>query len=137
MKIHFHGAAGDVTGSAYHVVTKDASVLVDCGFFQGRKEESAKNRRQVELEGNKLDAVVLTHGHLDHVGRLPLLTRKGYEGPIYATQPTIDIATMILRDSLMLQKADLKRENQIRARSNQPPLEPLFEERDVRNLKPL
>lgn len=137
MKIHFHGATGDVTGSAYHVVTKHASILVDCGMFQGGKKEKAKNRRKAELEGGKLDAVVLTHGHLDHVGRLPLLTRKGYEGPIYATQPTIDIATMILRDSLMLQKADLKRENQIRARSNQPPLEPLFEEKDVRALKPL
>ncbi len=137
MKIHFHGATGDVTGSAYHVVTKHASILVDCGMFQGGKKEKAKNRRPDKLEGGKLDAVLLTHGHLDHVGRLPLLTRNGYEGPIFATQPTIDIATMILRDSLMLQKADLKRENQFRARSNQPPLEPLFEERDVRNLKPL
>jgi metallo-beta-lactamase family protein len=137
MKIHFHGATGDVTGSAYHVVTKHASILVDCGMFQGGRKEKAKNRRKAELEGGKLDAVVLTHGHLDHVGRLPLLTRKGYEGPIYATQPTIDIATMILRDSLMLQKADLKRENQQRARSGQTPLEPLFDEKDVRALKPL
>jgi metallo-beta-lactamase family protein len=137
MKIHFHGATGDVTGSAYHVVTKHASILVDCGMFQGGRKEKAKNRRPDKLEGGKLDAVLLTHGHLDHVGRLPLLTRNGYEGPIFATQPTIDIATMILRDSMMLQKADLKRENQYRARSNQPPLEPLFEERDVRNLKPL
>jgi len=61
MKIYFHGAAGDVTGSAYHVVTKEASILVDCGFFQGRKEESNKNRRDKKLEGGKLDAVVLTH----------------------------------------------------------------------------
>src|SRR5262252_1258576 len=111
MKIHFHGATGDVTGSAYHVVTKDASVLVDCGLFQGGKKEKAKNRDHKRLEGGRLDAVVLTHGHLDHVGRLPLLTRAGYEGPIYATSPTIDIATLILRDSLALQKNDLKREN--------------------------
>src|SRR6185436_5975373 len=97
----------------------------------------AKNRREAKLEGGKLDAVVLTHGHLDHVGRLPLLTRKGYEGPIYATKPTFEIATLILKDSLMLQKADLKRENQHRARNHEPPLEPLFEENDVRNLKPL
>lgn len=137
MKIHFHGAAGDVTGSAYHVVTKNASILVDCGFFQGRKEESAKNRRKVELEGGKLDAVLLTHGHLDHIGRLPLLTRKGYQGPVYATRPTIDIATLILKDSLSLQKQDLKRENLKRARAKLPPLEPLFEEPDVRKLKPL
>jgi metallo-beta-lactamase family protein len=137
MKIHFHGAAGDVTGSAYHVVTNQASILVDCGYFQGRKEESAKNRRQAKLDGGKLDAVVLTHGHLDHIGRLPLLTQKGYKGPIYATRPTLDIATLILKDSVMLQKQELKRQNQKRARSGLPPLEPLFEEADVRKLKPL
>jgi metallo-beta-lactamase family protein len=137
MKIHFHGATGDVTGSAYHVVTKHASVLVDCGLFQGGKKEKAKNRRKAKLEGGKLDAVVLTHGHLDHVGRLPLLTKNGYEGPIYATRPTIDLATLILRDSIKLQIQDLKRENQKRALSGKPPLEPLFEEKDVRRLKPL
>ena len=137
MKIHFHGATGDVTGSAYHVVTKHASVMVDCGIFQGGRKEKAQNRREAKLEGGKLDAVLLTHGHLDHVGRLPILTRKGYEGPIFATQPTIDIATLILRDSLSLQKSDLKRENQKRAREHLPPLDPLFEESDVRRLKPL
>ncbi len=137
MKIYFHGAAGDVTGSAYHVVTSQASVLVDCGFFQGKKAESEKNRRKAKLEGGILDAVILTHGHLDHIGRLPLLTRNGYKGPIYATRPTLDIATMILKDSLALQKQDLKRQNIKRARSRLPPLEPLFEEADVRKLKPL
>lgn len=106
-------------------------------LFQGRKDESAKNRRKAELEGNRLDAVILTHGHLDHVGRLPLLTRKGYKGPIYGTQPTLDIARLILKDSCALQKQDLKRENLKRARARKPPLEPLFEEVDVRKLKPL
>lgn len=137
MRIHFHGAAGDVTGSAYHIVTNQASVLVDCGFFQGRKEESEKNRSQARLEGGHLDAVVLTHGHLDHIGRLPLLTRNSYKGPIYATRPTLDIATLILKDSHSLQKQDLKRQNEKRARSKLPPLEPLFEETDVRKLKQL
>ena len=137
MKIHFHGAAGDVTGSAYQVVTRDASILVDCGFFQGRKEESAKNRRKEQIAGGKLDAVVLTHGHLDHVGRLPLLTRNGYNGPIFATRPTIDLATLILKDSLFLQQSDLARQNRRRNRSKLPPLEPLFEEADVRKLRPL
>src|SRR6476620_7993275 len=137
MKIHFHGATGDVTGSAYHVVTDEASILVDCGLFQGNKEEKAKNRREAKLERGELDAVLLTHCHLDHVGRLPLLTRKGYKGPIYATQPTIDIATLILRDSLQLQKQHLNRENQKRKKKNLPPLEPLFEEADVRKLTPL
>src|SRR5947208_5071263 len=137
MKIHFHGATGDVTGSAYHVVTKHASILVDCGMFQGGKKEKAKNRREAKLEGGKLDAVLLTHGHLDHVGRLPLLTRNGYEGPIYATQATIELATLILKDSLFLQQYDLQRENRKRARAKLPPLDPLFEEDDVRKLKQL
>ena len=137
MKIHFHGATGDVTGSAYHIVTSKASILVDCGMFQGRKEEKAKNRRKAKLEGGRLDAVVLSHGHLDHVGRLPLLTKNGYRGPIYATRPTIDLATLILRDTGMLQKQELKRDNLKRARSGQPPLEPLFEDSDIRALKSL
>jgi len=137
MKIRFLGAAGDVTGSAYHVTTNDASILVDCGFFQGSKELNAKNRRKDQIEGGRLDSVVLTHGHLDHIGRLPLLTRHGYKGPIFATRPTLDLATLILKDSLSLQKQDLKRQNQKRARQKLPPLEPLFEEADVRKLKPL
>jgi len=137
MKIRFLGAAGDVTGSAYHVITRDASVLVDCGFFQGRREESAKNRRTKQIEDGKLDAVVLTHGHLDHVGRLPLLTRHGYQGPVYATKPTIELATLILKDTVQLQKQDLKRQNQKRAQKKQPPLPPLFEEADVRKLRSL
>jgi metallo-beta-lactamase family protein len=137
MKIYFHGAAGDVSGSAYHVKTKHASVLVDCGLYQGGKESRAKNRQRARLEGGKLDAVVLTHAHLDHVGRLPLLTKAGYEGPIYATQATIDVATLILRDAFFLQKADLDRENRKRMRSGVAPLEPLYEEKDVRRLRPL
>lgn len=137
MKIYFHGATGDVTGSAYHVVTKHASVLVDCGLFQGRERERAKNRRGDKIEGGRLDAVVLTHGHLDHVGRLPLLTRKGYDGPIYATGATLDLATLILRDSVRLQQSDLERENRKRERAGLEPLEPLFKEKDVRRLKPL
>src|ERR1044072_4855252 len=128
MKVRFLGAAGDVTGSAYHVITRDASILVDCGFFQGRREVGAKNRRKEQIEGGKLDAVLLTHGHLDHVGRLPLLTRNEYKGPVFGTRATINLASLVLKDSLNIQKQDLKRENQKRARSKLPPLEPIFEE---------
>lgn len=123
MKIYFHGATGDVTGSAYHMKTKHASVLVDCGLFQGGKEERAKNRQRAKLESGRLDAVVLTHAHLDHIGRLPLLTRKEYHGPIYATQPTFDVARLILRDSFFSKKQILtvktgKEHAQVKHRSN-------------------
>ncbi|HZN05479.1 MAG TPA: MBL fold metallo-hydrolase, partial [Pyrinomonadaceae bacterium] len=137
MKIRFLGAAGDVTGSAYHVMTNQASILVDCGFFQGKREESQKNRRAKQIEGGHLDGVVVTHGHLDHIGRLPMLTRNGYKGPVYGTRATLDIARLILKDSLNLQKQDLKRQNQKRALKKQPPLAPLFEDADVRKLKNL
>ena len=137
MKIHFLGAAGDVTGSAYQVVTERASVLIDCGFFQSRDEGRSKNRRTNQIEGGRLDAVILTHGHLDHIGRLPLLTRNGYDGPIYATQATFEIATLILKDSVRLQQQDLTLENRKREKNDLSPLEPLFEEADVRRLRPL
>src|SRR6478672_4951808 len=132
MKIRFHGATGDVTGSAYHVITKHASVLVDCGLFQGDRKTKEKNRGHQPLEGGRLDAVVLTHGHLDHIGRLPLLTKNGYEGPIYATKPTFDLAKLILRDSIGLQRGDLDRENRKRTRIGLEPLEPIFTEDDVK-----
>lgn len=136
MKITFRGAVGDVTGSAYHLETKQAHVLIDCGMFQGSREERAKNRLKDQF-GGKLDAVVLTHAHLDHVGRLPLLTKAGYTGPIFGTQATFDVASLILRDALYLQQGDLERENRRRLRAGLPPLEPLYEEADVRALKPL
>jgi metallo-beta-lactamase family protein len=126
-----------VTGSAYHVTTRQASVLVDCGLYQGGRDARDKNRRKTSLEGGRLDAVVLTHCHLDHVGRLPLLVKAGYKGPIYATRATFDIAALILKDSLYLQNADLERQNTRRMRAGLPPLEPLFEEQHVLGLRPL
>lgn len=135
MKITFHGAADDVTGSAYHVKTRRASVLVDCGLFQGREQKMDKNRRQAGL--GRLDAVVLTHGHLDHVGRLPLLPKHGLECPIYATQATLDVAALVLKDAAYLQSADLERENRRRERAGLPAVEPLYEADDVKRLRPL
>ena len=96
MKITPHGAAGDVTGSAYLVETDRARVLVDFGMFQGSQKLEAKNVLPEELDPRNLDAVVITHAHLDHTGRLPLLTRHGYRGDLYATDATIDMADLIL-----------------------------------------
>src|SRR5262245_21204121 len=99
MKVTVHGAAGgEVTGSAYLVQTRESNVLVDFGMFQGARK--AENYNCLPKTGfHRLNAVVVTHAHLDHTGRLPLLIRAGYEGPIHATPATIDIADLILKDS--------------------------------------
>src|SRR5262252_7733066 len=103
MKITLLGAAGgEVTGSAYLLETESAKVLVDCGFFQGARKLENYNRLPGKGALDELDAVVLTHAHLDHTGRLPLLTRFGYSGPIYATPATIDLTDLILRDAAHL-----------------------------------
>jgi metallo-beta-lactamase family protein len=138
MKVTIHGAGGgEVTGSAYHVQTRDANVLVDLGLFQGRNKLENYNRLPKKGAFKKLDAVVLTHAHLDHTGRLPLLTRQKYQGPIYATPATIDFTDLILKDSAYLQQSDVERQNRRRLRMGQPLLKPLYEQEDVEALKPL
>ena len=120
MKINLVGAAGgEVTGSCYIVETKQARILVDCGLFQGGKKSEALNRPPT-APNLTLDAVLLTHGHLDHTGRLPLLTRMGYTGPIYGTPATLDMTGLILRDSARLQVADNERKNRKRLRAGEP-----------------
>src|SRR5215471_17118961 len=108
MKITLHGASGgEVTGSAYLVQTKSANVLVDFGMFQGARKVENYNRLPTKMGVKKLHSVILTHAHLDHTGRLPLLSKVGYSGPVYATPATIDIADIILRDSAHLHQADV------------------------------
>jgi metallo-beta-lactamase family protein len=138
MRITPHGAAGgEVTGSAYFVETGAANVLVDYGLFQGRNKIENYNRLPKKGFFDKLNAVVLTHAHLDHTGRLPLLTKAGYRGPIHATPATIDFASLILSDSAHLQEADIERQNRKRERLGEPPLEPIYVQSDVDQLKAL
>src|SRR5215468_2486179 len=138
MKVTVHGAGGgEVTGSAYLVETPEAKVLIDLGLFQGARKTENYNRIPKKGAFEKLNAVVLTHAHLDHTGRLPLLTRAGYAGPIYATPATIDFADLILRDSAHLQKSDVERQNRRRQRMGEPLLDPLYEQQDVEKLRPL
>src|SRR6516162_8176030 len=138
MKITIHGAGGgEVTGSAYLLQTREANVLVDLGLFQGASKVENYNHLPKKGAFDRLDAVVLTHAHLDHTGRLPLLTRAGYRGPIHATPATIDIADLILKDSAHLQKSDVERQNRRRERQGQPLLEPLYSQEDVDRLGPL
>jgi metallo-beta-lactamase family protein len=138
MQITVHGAGGgEVTGSAYLVQTDSANVLVDFGMYQGAQKTENFNRLPRKDMVKQLHAVVLTHAHLDHTGRLPLLTKAGYEGPVYATPATIDLAGLILRDSAHLQKADTERENRRRKREGRPLVEPLYTDEDTKKLRPL
>src|SRR4029079_9670620 len=110
MHIRFLGGATTVTGSQFLLTTDQATVLVDCGMFQGSPNESIRNRIPFAFEPATLDAVVLTHAHLDHCGLLPVLVREGYPGPIHATAGTVELATLVLLDSGHLHEEFAKRE---------------------------
>jgi metallo-beta-lactamase family protein len=138
MKITLLGAAGgEVTGSAYLVQTEAANVMVDCGLFQGSQKIGNFNRLPTVDALKHLHSVVLTHAHLDHTGRLPLLTRFDYTGPIYATQATVALAELILKDSAYLQGEDAKRHNRRRVEAGEVPLAPLYTQKEVDRLHPL
>ncbi|MGQ0628375.1 MAG: MBL fold metallo-hydrolase RNA specificity domain-containing protein [Phycisphaerales bacterium] len=138
MKITLLGAAGEVTGSGYLVETASARVLIDLGMFQGggHGNNDLKNHDLGPLEPARLDAVVLTHAHLDHCGRLPLLPSRGCKAHIHCTPPTIDLAQLILRDSAHIQEADAERDNRYRTRAGDPPAVPLYTKADVEALLP-
>lgn len=130
MKITLQGAAGgEVTGSAYLVETQQAKILVDCGLFQGTREAGELNHGSIGAPG--LQAVLLTHAHLDHTGRLPLLAQSGYRGPIYATPATIDMTGLILRDAAKIQTQDADRQNRKRLRAGEAPVQPLYTVEDA------
>jgi metallo-beta-lactamase family protein len=110
MQIHFLGGATTVTGSQFLLETERARVLIDCGMFQGSPNESVRNRVPFGFEPSDIDAVVLTHAHLDHCGLLPLLVKGGFTGPIHATAGTVELATLVLLDSGHLHEEFAKRE---------------------------
>jgi metallo-beta-lactamase family protein len=110
MEIHFLGGATTVTGSQHLLVTERAKVLIDCGMFQGSPNESIRNRVPFAYDPKDLDAVLLTHAHLDHCGLLPLLVKDGYRGPIHATAGTVELAGLVLLDSGKLHEEFAKRE---------------------------
>jgi metallo-beta-lactamase family protein len=127
------GAARTVTGSKHLLETSRASVLLDCGLFQGRRQESFEKNRNIPVDVDDLDAVVLSHAHIDHSGALPLLCRTGFRGPVYATPATRDLAAPMLLDAAMIQQSDARYIDRLIARGEPglDPIEPLYREEDV------
>jgi metallo-beta-lactamase family protein len=130
------GAAGTVTGSKHLLRTSRARVLLDCGLFQGHRAEAAARNRTSILEGEDLEAVVLSHAHLDHSGALPVLYRQGYRGPVYATPATRDLLAPMLIDAANIQESDARTiaKRIARGQPGLEPVEPLFTEEDAAGL---
>jgi metallo-beta-lactamase family protein len=124
------GAALEVTGSCFLLETESERFLVDCGLFQGGPDTEEKNR-EFPFDPKEISAVFLTHAHLDHCGRLPLLQKQGFSGPIYTTAPTRDVAQFILLDAAKLQEEDAQRDSRKKLRAGETPTLPLYTEQDV------
>lgn len=129
MRIRVLGAAGEVTGSNYLLEVGGRKILVDCGLYQGRQQE--KNRDPLDYDPSELAAVILTHAHLDHTGRVPLLVKEGFAGPVYATRPTLELSEVLWKDAAHIQKEDAEWKTRKNRRKGLPPVEPLFTEEDA------
>src|SRR3954454_10060812 len=125
LRITFHGAARQVTGSAHLLEIGRHRILLDCGLFDSDRTSPDSPNRHFTFEPRDLDAVIVSHAHNDHIGRLPCLTRAGYNGPIYTTHATADILSVMLRDSARIQREDA-RNGPLRGPTDGP-LEPLFD----------
>jgi len=126
MQLEFFGAAGEVTGSCHILRVGRRQLLLDCGMIQGGRRDEARNRDPFPFDPAEIDAVVLSHAHIDHSGRLPLLFQRGFRGPIYAHEATCDLAGILLKDAASLGEKDAETENRKRARKGLPPIEPLY-----------
>ncbi len=130
MELHFLGGAATVTGSRFHLSTARASILIDCGMFQGPPTESVRNRVPLGFEAARLDAILVTHAHLDHCGLLPVAVKMGFAGPIHLTAATAELAELVLLDSGRLQEGFAKRGSRWEARH---PEEAIREDRRAAN----
>lgn len=133
--VRFLGAAGTVTGSKFLVEAGGARILVDCGMYQGLKQLRLRNWARLPFDPSSLDAVVLTHAHIDHSGSLPILVREGFRGPIYATAPTVDLCGILLPDAGRIQEEDAAFANR-KGFSRHKPALPLYTEEDARRVLP-
>lgn len=131
MTLQFLGAAGEVTGSCYLLSVGHGQLLLDCGLIQGGKADELRNHDPFSFAPETISAVVLSHAHIDHSGRLPLLVKAGFDGPIYTHNATAQLCAIMLKDAAMLQVRDTERTNKKRAKHDLEPLEPLFTVEDA------
>jgi metallo-beta-lactamase family protein len=133
MKLTFHGAAGEVTGSQHLLETENLRILFDCGLFQGRRSDTYKKNSRFHCDPKNLDAVILSHSHIDHSGNLPGLYRAGFRGPVYCTEATAELTAIMLKDSAHIQSEDARYLNR-HLKKGHPPTEPLYNDDDVKEL---
>jgi metallo-beta-lactamase family protein len=133
LKIYFHGAAHTVTGSQHLLEVNGYRLLLDCGLYQGRREETYARNLTFAYDPKTVDAVILSHAHIDHCGNLPNFVQDGYSGPIYATHATVDLATIMMADSGRIQESDAEFVNKKRAARGEDPIEPLYTEIDAQH----
>ncbi len=141
MKLTFCGATGGVTGSCFLVEVGDQRVLLDCGLFQGRRQDEARNREPFPFDPTTIHAVVLSHAHLDHSGRLPVLIKAGFRGPIYTHAASRDLCQILLQDAGFLQEKEAEWVNRKRERKGLRPVQPLYTRQEAAaamdNFRPL
>ncbi|GIU30098.1 MBL fold hydrolase [Shewanella colwelliana] len=131
MTLTFLGATQEVTGSCHLLDIDGRQLLLDCGMIQGGKADALRNHEPFEFDPKSIHAVVLSHAHIDHSGRLPLLVKSGFTGPIYSHKATVELCAVMLKDAAMLQVREVERLNKKRIKNQLDPLEPLFDDTDV------
>src|SRR5579872_4511739 len=133
MQIEFIGAARTVTGSKHLVRTRHATILLDCGLYQGSRRESFERNQRLGVDARALSAVVLSHAHIDHSGALPMLGKAGYDGPVFCTPATRDLCAAMLADAANIQESDARFINKQvdRGDTDMERVEPLYGEADV------
>jgi metallo-beta-lactamase family protein len=131
MRIGFHGAAQTITGSQHLITVNGQNILLDCGLYQGKREEARRRNRDFPYDAASVDAVVLSHAHIDHSGNIPNLVKQGFRGKIVCTTATADLCDAMLLDSGHIQEEDVEYVNRKRQKYGEPPVEPIYTQGDA------
>ncbi|MDD2921018.1 MAG: MBL fold metallo-hydrolase [Anaerolineales bacterium] len=137
MRLGFYGAAQTVTGSMHLVEVNGSRLLLDCGLYQGRRKEAIEKNRKFPFDVKTIDAVILSHAHIDHSGNLPNLVKQGYSGPIFCTRATADLTDVMLRDSGHIQEKQAESASYHNKKRGEPAVDPLYTEEDAKKVLPL